>query len=167
MQISKESTSVAVFFNNVAGLQNSNFIKKWLQRRFFSVKLAKFLRALCFRAHLQWLLLTVSGFQSPTPKKMSLCEFSKIFKNICWQSISWRPILVFICEIWEIFQNTSFIEHLWKTAYFMYKLQNFNHQPPDTVKNCVFTNVFQVFYTRTRSNHSKALIYLKLLKIIC
>ena len=26
-----------------------------------------------------------------------------------------------------LFQNTFFIEHLWKTSYFIYKLQNFNH----------------------------------------
>ena len=31
-------------FNKVAGLQALNFIKERLQRRFFSVKLAKFLR---------------------------------------------------------------------------------------------------------------------------
>ena len=25
----------------------------------------------------------------------------------------------FICEFWEVFQNNSFIEHLWETAYLM------------------------------------------------
>ena len=32
---------------------------------------------------------------------------------------------MFTGEFWEVFQNTSFIEHLWETAYFMYKLKNF------------------------------------------
>ena len=35
---------------------------------------------------------------------------------------------MFFCEYWEVFQITSFIEHLWETTYFMYKMQNFNHQ---------------------------------------
>ena len=43
-----EQTCVGVFFNKVAGPQNSNFIKKRLQQRFFPVKFAKLLRATCF-----------------------------------------------------------------------------------------------------------------------
>ena len=39
-------------------------------------------------------------------------------------------------------------------------------QPLDTVKN-YFTGAFQAFYTRTRSSHSKAFMYLKSLKTIC
>ena len=57
---------------------------------------------------------------------MFFCEFLKIFKNIFWQTTS-RWMLVFICEFLEVFQNISFIVHLWETAYFKYKLQNFNH----------------------------------------
>ena len=52
---------------------------------------------------------------------MYFCEFCKILKKIFWQIISGWPLLVFICEFWEIFQNTLFKEHLWETAYFMYK----------------------------------------------
>ena len=29
---------------------------------------------------------------------------------------------------WDVFQITFFIEHLWEAAYFIYKLQYFNHQ---------------------------------------
>ena len=61
------------------------------------------------------------------------------------------------------FQNISFIESLWGTAYLMYKFVQFHS--PDTVKNC-FTGAFQVFYRRTRSGDSKAFICLKFLKII-
>ena len=59
---------------------------------------------------------------------MFFCEFGKISKNIFWQSTSGWLLLKFICEFWEVFQNISFIEHLWETAYFMYKLQYFNQQ---------------------------------------
>ena len=55
-QISQESTCVGVFFNKVAGPQNCNFIKET------PVKFAKFLGTPYFTEHLQWLLLTVSGF---------------------------------------------------------------------------------------------------------
>ena len=72
MQISKESTCVGIFFNKVAGPQNFNLIKKRIQYRFFPVKFAKCLRTLCFRDHLQRLLLTVSGFQSATLFKKRL-----------------------------------------------------------------------------------------------
>ena len=62
------------------------------------------------------------------PAKIFFCEFGKISKNIFWQSTSGWLLLKFICEFWEVFQNISFIEHLWETAYFMYKLQYFNQQ---------------------------------------
>ena len=59
---------------------------------------------------------------------MFFYEFCKIFKIIFWQNSSGWLILVFICEFWEVVQITSFIEYLWKTTYFKYKLQDFNHQ---------------------------------------
>ena len=57
---------------------------------------------------------------------MFFCEFYKISKTIFWQNTSGWLLLKFIYEFWEVFQNISFIEQLWKTAYFMYKLQYFN-----------------------------------------
>ena len=47
-------------FNNVAGLQACNFIKKSLQHRCFPVKFAKFLRTPFFTEHLRWLLLKIT-----------------------------------------------------------------------------------------------------------
>ena len=76
MQISQERTCVGVFFNKVAGPQNSNFIKKKFLHRFFPVKFAKFSRTHCFRDHLQRLLLTVSGLQPATLLR-------KIFRQRC------------------------------------------------------------------------------------
>ena len=48
----------------------------------------------------------------------------------------------------------------------LFHVQDAEFQQADTVKN-YFKSAFQAFYTRTRSNHSKAFIYLKSLKIIC
>ena len=42
---------LGVFFNKVAGPQNSNFIKKRLQLRFFPAKFVKCLRTPCFTDH--------------------------------------------------------------------------------------------------------------------
>ena len=50
----------------------------------FFVKFAKFLRTLFFTEHLQWLLLTVSGFQPATllkKTKMFFCEFAKFLRT--------------------------------------------------------------------------------------
>ena len=62
-------------------------------------------------------------FKKETPAKTFFWEFPKIFKNIF--SFDRVPPdgspLVFICEFWEVFQDTSFIEHLQET-------KNFNHQ---------------------------------------
>ena len=67
-----------------------------------------------------------------------------------------------LCEFWEVFQNTSFIEHLRETVYFMCRVQNFNQQ---IVKN-YYTGAFHAFYKRTRSSLSKVFICLKHLKLI-
>ena len=94
---------------------------------------------------------------------MFICEFCETFKNIFWQNSSGWLFLVIICEFWEVLQITSLIGHLWKTAYFMNKFQNFNHQ----IQWKYFASAFQAFYTRTKSIYSKVFIYLKSLKIIC
>ena len=60
--------------------------------------------------------------------KMFFFEFCKISKNIFWQNTSRCLLLKFIGEFWEVFQKISFIEHLWETAYFKYKLQYLNQQ---------------------------------------
>ena len=48
----------------------------------------------------------------------------------------------------------------------LFYIQVAEFQPPDTVKN-YFTGAFQAFYTRSRSIHSKAFIYLKSQKTVC
>ena len=63
-----------------------------------------------------------------TPASMFFFEFCKIFKNIFWQDTFGWLLLVCNCEFWEVVQITSFIEYLWETSYFKYKLLDFNHQ---------------------------------------
>ena len=55
---------------------------------------------------------TCNFIKNETPAKFFICDFCKIFKNISWQNFSKWLFLVFICEFWEVFQITSFLEHL-------------------------------------------------------
>ena len=87
LQISQESTCVGVFFKIVAGPQNFNFVKKRLHHRFTSREFSELFKSTYFaedlwtagsetsvllyeksflKELLQWLLLTVSGFQTAT-----------------------------------------------------------------------------------------------------
>ena len=85
--------------------------------------------------------------------KKIFCEICKISKNIFWQNTSGWLLLKFICEFWEVFQNISFIEHLWETAYFMYKLQYFNQQIQwKTVLQVLFKHFIQEREVTTRRN---------------
>ena len=127
-EILQECTCVRVFFNKVAGPQNCNFTKKRLQVRFFPVKFAKYLRKPCFTespvaASDSFRFPACNFIKRKTPAKMFFSEFCKTFKNIFWQNTFGWLLLVFSCEFWEVFQGTSFIEHLWEIAYFMYKFQ--------------------------------------------
>ena len=115
LQISQETTCVGVFFNKVTGPQNCNFVKKRLHHRFFPENFLNYLRAPILwriyerlvlkqqcsfirksflKEHLQWLLLTVSGFQpatlvlKETLARMFICEFCKIIRNIFPQNTS-------------------------------------------------------------------------------
>ena len=63
----------------------------------------------------------------------------------------------------------SFSEHLFYREPLrncLFHVQVAVFQPANTVKN-YFTGAIEAFYTRTRSSHLKAYIYLKYLKIIC
>ena len=63
----------------------------------------------------------------------------------------------------------SFLQHFFYRAPLrncLFHVQFAVFQPADTVKN-YFTGAIQAFHTKTRSSHSKALIYFKSLKIIC
>ena len=113
--------------------QKCNFIKKRLQRRLFPVKFAKFLRAPCFPEHLQWLPLKVLGFQHAILLKKRLWKrfFSVNFAKLLRMSFDRTPSGDYSCVYMWILRRLS--EHFFYGAprgnfYFMYKLQDFNHQ---------------------------------------
>ena len=55
-----------------------------------------------------------NSIKKKTQERCLIVHFPK-FSKIFWQNTSgW---LLLICEIWEVFLITSFIEHLWETAY--------------------------------------------------
>ena len=60
------------------------------------------------------------------------------------------------------FSEQFFYRELPENCHFLYKLKNFNHQ----IHKKLFHRSFQAFYTRTRSSHSKAFVYLKSLKTV-
>ena len=53
--MNRSSINRRLFLNKNAGLQSWNFIKKWLQHRFFPVNIAKFLRAPVLENICEWL----------------------------------------------------------------------------------------------------------------
>ena len=150
MQISQGSTYVGVFFNKVAGPQNSETLTQVFScevcqlsnNTYFVEDLwtagsetpMHFFKNSQFTEHLQWLLRTVSGFQSATLLKRRLRQrylsvsFAKFLRTSLDRNTCGWLLLVIICEFSEVFQMTSFKEHFWETAYFVYKLLNFNHQ---------------------------------------
>ena len=94
MQISQENTCIGAFFNKVAGSHNCNFIKKRLLTQVFSSEFCQLFKKTyfvedlwtassetpaplskntpSFTEHLQWLILTFSGFQPATLLKKRL-----------------------------------------------------------------------------------------------
>ena len=84
-----EKTCVGVFFNKVVGPQNSNFIQKWLQQRFFLVKFSKSLRATCFPAAASASLRFPAWnfVKKENLAKMFSCEFKKFLRT----SFDWTP----------------------------------------------------------------------------
>ena len=56
-----KTTVLKSLSNKVAGLKSCNFVKKRLQHRCFSVKIAKLSRTAFFIEHLRWLLLSLTN----------------------------------------------------------------------------------------------------------
>ena len=184
MKISLESTCVGVF-NKVVGPQ-----KKETPTQVFSCEFCELFRNtyfvedlwtagsetpvrlfenIFFTEHLQWLILTVSGFQPATLLKKRLRQrcFSVNFAKFLRISVDRTPPDdCFLCYLRIL---RSYSDHLFSRAPLgncLLHVQVAGFQPPDKVKK-YFTSAFQAFYTRTRSSNSKAFIYWKSLKMIC
>ena len=142
-------------FYKAAGPQNSNFIKKKLQHRFFPEKFSKFLRTLCFPAAASaGLRLPACNFvKKETPAKMISPWILQNFQEHLLTGHLW---MIASCVYLRTLRNFS--EHLFYRASFhsLFYVQVVEFQPPDTVK-IFFTSAFQAFYTRTTSSHSKTL----------
>ena len=71
----------------------------------------------------------------------------------------------FLCvtEFWGIVQITSFIEYLWETSYFKYKLLDFNHQIQEkSISQVLFKHFIQeqevASYSKARTSHQRCSI---------
>ena len=170
-----------MLFNKVAGPQISNFVKKRLQHRFFSAKFSKFLLTLCFTDHLHQLVLTVSCFQPAILLKKRLRQrclsvnfaiflitsFDKTPPDdyfLCL-SVNFEKLFRIISFLIIIIIIISFLELLVTLGNCLLQVQVPEFEPAETVKD-YFTSPIQAFYTRPKSRHSKALIYLESLNII-
>ena len=121
------------------------------------MKFKKFLRTPYFFEHLQWLFLTVSGFQlanlsqNRLPQRCFSVNFAKYLRTSFDRT---HPDDSFLRL------SVNFLEHLFYTAplrNYLLHVQVAEFQPVDTVKN-FFTGAFQAFYTIARSSHWKAFI---------
>ena len=83
------------------------------------MKSAKFLRALCFTEHLQWMLLKVSGFQPATLLIKGLRErcfavnFPKFLRKsfLLTEHLPLEDCFLYLSvNFKDVFQNTYFIE---------------------------------------------------------
>ena len=113
----------------------SNFIKKRLQHRLFPVKLTTFLRAPCFTEYSQWLPLKASGFQPATLLKkrirnrcfaVNLAKFLRI-SFLLTKHLRMTASCVYL-RILRRFSEHFFYRVPQGNCFFIYKLQNFNHQ---------------------------------------
>ena len=149
-----EKTCVGVFFNKVAGPQNSNFMQKKFQQIFFPVKFVKFLRATCFTSPAAASAIlrfpSCNFVKKENPAKMSSCEFYRIFRNIFSLNTSGWLLFVFIWELWEVFQKTSFIDQL---------ISNFDHQiQKETISRVVFKDFMQERQVPIRKDKSEKIL---------
>ena len=104
-----------------------------------------------------------------TLAKMLFFEFRKIFKNIFLLTEHLGMTASFIYLLfWEVFQNTSFIEHLRETAILCTSCRiSASRHSKKTIPQVLFKHFLDWKVKRLRSSHSKAFIYLKFLKTVC
>ena len=139
-------------------LRTPTLLKRDFNKGFSLWKYTKFLRTPCFTDHLQWLPLTLSGFQSATlfkkrlRKKCFNVNFAKFLR------ISFDRTLLDDCFLCLSVNFEKFSEHLLYRAPMgncLFHVHAAQFQPPDAVENnfaSVFHKLFsQAFYTRTRS----------------
>ena len=116
-----------------------------------------------FTELLQWLLLTVSGFQ---PENLSKKDSGKDVFLLILENLEEHLLTVNLrmtASYFYLWILRSFSAHLifsWPLENCLFHVQMAEFQPADTVKK-YFKGAFQAIYKRMRMSLSKAFIYLK------
>ena len=106
--IHRKISVLGSLFNEVAGLQTWNFIKRWLKYRCFPVNVVNFLRTAFSIEHHWWLLLIRSEekkFKSNKKMKTFHLNYTWIYVNIRTD----RPISLTFSSIFLSFDSDLFI----------------------------------------------------------
>ena len=115
MQISQESTCVGVFFNEIAGPQNCNFIKKRLQDNSFEFcelfKNTYFVKDLWTAGSETLVCLFNSFFYGTSPVAASE-SFRFQLVTLLKKKLQHNS-----CEFCELFKNTYFVQDLWAAGF--------------------------------------------------
>ena len=127
----------------------------------------------------------VTGHQTITLLKRDSCEICEVFKNtLCYWTSTVGASDSFRFPGCNIFLKKRFRQICFSVNFSKFFRTSFDRTPLDDCSLSLSVNFekcftkkllisiflslfFQAFFTRTRSGHSKAFIYLKSLKIIC
>ena len=179
MQFPQESICVKVLLIKFQDPRTATLLKRDFNRG-FSCKICKLFKSALFNRTSPVAASDSFGFpvcnfiKKETPQNMFFCKVCEILRTffLLTEHLRMTTSCVYLwifhnfLEFFKVFQNNSFKEQLWEVAYFMYK----NYRIPTTRysnSQVYLTGAFQAFYTRARSNHWKAFIYLKSLKTVC
>ena len=156
-QSSQETTSFGVFFNNVTGHQTITLLKR------DSCEICEvFKNTLCY-----W-TFTVGASDS---FRFPGCNIflKKRFRQICFSvnfskffRTSFDRTSLDDCFLSLSVNFEKFFTEKLLISWTSYRISTWRYG-----EKLFFTGAFQAFFTKTRSGHSKAFIYLKSLKIIC
>ena len=83
-KINREISVLESLFNNIAGLEVCNFIKKWLQYSWFSPRFSKFFRTPNLQKTSRLLLLNLQPFVLRTGKYWNKLDY--------WYFVSWANL---------------------------------------------------------------------------
>ena len=156
-QSSQETTSFGVFFNNVTGHQTITLLKR------DSCEICEvFKNTLCY-----W-TSTVGASDS---FRFPGCNifFKKRFRQICF-SVNFSKFFRTSFDRTPLDDSSLSLSVNFEKCFTKKLLISWTSCRISTWRyseKLFFTSAFQAFFTRTRSGHSKAFIYLKSLKIIC
>ena len=112
----QENTYAGVSFNKLADLKAWNFIKKRLQRRFFSCEICGIFKSTFSTEHFWWLLLEMERHFIVFPFFITMIYLNALCLNLSW----WRSLLYrnqsfdFLCKSmdWFLYDKDSIMKEL-------------------------------------------------------